>query len=297
MADLNSEPSPVEIQFPNEYFHTVAINMLWHPDGGVAPDAVVNPEDGTLRAGVKRCTQGTGFFYRFEERNYLATARHCFTDRAWRTNDYLEPPVTPTHLMMRVRTKPDSGTLDANRLGFIDFCLKLVDDDENPLWFEHSRGVQVDIAARPLDDLPVDELLFLPLEPKDAAYGTDPRFWVTDDVYTVGYPFGLDHGFLWPIWMRGTVASEPALYFPYKGEEYPLFLVDSRTRPGQSGSPVFLRRRHFTDIASDDVLPRLRLIGIYSGRLNEESELGFAWHIGELDRLCHAKQNAQKSKS
>jgi hypothetical protein len=97
--------------------------------------------------------------------------------------------------------------------------------------------------------------------------------------------------------MRGAVASEPALYFPYKGEEYPLFLVDSRTRPGQSGSPLFLRRRHFTDITSDDVLPRLRLIGVYSGRLNEESELGFAWHIGELDRTCLAKQNAPKSKS
>lgn len=85
MADLDSGPSHVEIQFPNEYFHTVAINMLWHPDGGVAPDAVVNPEDGTLRAGVKRCTQGSGFFYRFAERNFLATAHHCFTDRAWRT--------------------------------------------------------------------------------------------------------------------------------------------------------------------------------------------------------------------
>jgi hypothetical protein len=44
----------------------------------------------------------------------------------------------------------------------------------------------VDIAARPLDDLPIDELHFVPLEPKDAAYGSEPRFWVTDDVYIVG---------------------------------------------------------------------------------------------------------------
>ena len=297
MTEADQGSSHIDVQFPNEYFHTVSINMLWHPDGGVAPDEAVNAEDGTLRPGVKACTQGTGFFYRFEGRNYLATARHCFTDRAWRTNEYLEPPVTPTHLTMSVRTKPSSEALDANHLGVVDYCLKLVDEDENPLWFEHPRGFEVDIAARPLDDLPVDELLFLPLAPKDAAYGTDPRFWVTDDVYTVGYPFGLDHGFLWPIWMRGTVASEPALYFPFEGDEYPLFLVDSRTRPGQSGSPVFLRRRHFTDIISDDVLPRLRLIGIYSGRLNKESELGFAWHIGELNKLCQAEQNAPKSSS
>lgn len=297
MTQLDPEAAALHIQFPNEYFHSVSISTLWHPDGGVAPDEVVNPEDGTLRPGVQPCKQGTGFFYRFGGRNFLVTARHCFTDRAWRTNEYLKPPVTPTHLSMRVRSRPSSGVLDADHLRFIDFCLHLVDEDENPLWLEHPRGFQVDIAARPLDDLSVDELLFLPLEPKDAAYGTDPRFWVTDDVYTVGYPFGLDHGCLWPIWIRGTVASEPALYFPYKGEEYPLFLVDSRTRPGQSGSPVFLRRRHFTDETSDDVLPRFRLIGIYSGRLNEESELGFAWHIGELDRLCLAAQYASKSNS
>jgi hypothetical protein len=156
----------------------------------------------------------------------------------------------------------------------------------------------VDIAARPLDDLPFDEIHFLPLEPKDQAYGSEPRFWVTDDVYIVGYPFGLDHGFYWPIWIRGTVASEPSLNFTYKDEQYPLFLVDSRTRAGQSGSPVFLPRRHFTDLTTDpEALPRSRLLGVYTGRINAESDLGLTWHIGEVERMLTAEQNASKSRS
>jgi Trypsin-like peptidase domain len=293
--------SDYDMQMPNEYFHTVAIQTVWHPNGGVPQDEVVDPEaqDGNiLLGGAKHCMQGTGFFYRLNRRNFLITARHCFTGRAWRTNEYLEPPVTPTHLRMRLRLKPKSENFDANQLLSVEFCLRLVDEDCNPLWFEHPRGPQVDVAARPLDDLPIDELHFVPLEPKDAAYGAEPRFWVTDDLYIVGYPFGLDHGFFWPIWIRGTVASEPTLLFTYKEEQYPLFLVDSRTRTGQSGSPVLLPRRHFTEVTDDEeALPRSRLIGVYTGRINPESDLGLAWHIGEVDKMCRAKQNAPKSRS
>jgi hypothetical protein len=287
-----------EIQLPNEYFHTVVIHTVWHPNGGVPQDEVVDEEHGDLKGGAKHCMQGTGFFYRLDGRNYLVTARHCFTQRAWRTDDYLDPPVTPTHVRMRLRLKPKSETFDAAHLLSVEFCLRLVDEDQNPLWFEHPRGAQVDLAARPLDDLPIDELFFLPTEPNDAAYGTEPRFWVTDDVYIVGYPFGLDHGYYWPIWIRGTVASEPSLNFTYKEDEYPLFLVDSRTRSGQSGSPVYLQRRHFTEIPkSADVLPRSRLLGVYTGRINAESDLGLTWHIGEVERICRAELTARKSRS
>jgi hypothetical protein len=152
----------------------------------------------------------------------------------------------------------------------------------------------VDVAALPLVDAPFEGMHFLPLEPKDAAYGSEPRFWVMQDVFIVGYPFGLNHGYLWPLWIRGSVASEPTLLFTYKDDEYPLFLVDSRTRPGNSGSPVFLRRRHFTETAADDALPRSRLIGVYSGRINEQSDLGIAWHIGEVERMCRAVRRASK---
>ena len=114
---------------------------------------------------------------------------------------------------------------------------------------------------------------FFRSSPKDAAYGDEPRFWVTQDVFIVGHPFGLNHGYLWPIWIRGSVASEPSLFFNYKEDEYPLFLVDSRTRPGTSGSPVFLMRRHFTDLNTDGDAFRAHVFSVYTGRINEESDL------------------------
>lgn len=295
-------PSDDDVQFPNEYFHTVAFETVWHPAGGVPQDEVVadNGETITLLGGAKPCMQGTGFFYKYNGRYFLVTARHCFTNRAWRSNRYLDPPVpptTPTHVRLRLRMKPEGETFDGNHLLSQEFCLKLIDEDENPLWFEHPDGPEVDVAARPLDELPFEEIHFVPLEPKDGAYGTQPRFWVTDDVFIVGYPFGIDHGFYWPIWIRGTVASEPTLMFTYEDKEYPLFLVDSRTRAGQSGSPVLLPRRHFAADTVDSDLPRSRLVGVYTGRINAESDLGLVWHIGEVEKMIKAEQKAPRSKS
>jgi hypothetical protein len=157
------------IKFPNEYFHTVLIETVWHPDGGVLQEEVVDAEDCTLLGGAKPCMQGTGFFYRLNGRNFLVTARHCFTNRAWRTDEYLDPPVpcvTPTHVRMRLRLKPKSEEFDANHLLSVEFCLRLVDEDQNPLWFEHPRGAQVDIAARPLDDLPSTNYISCHWNPK-----------------------------------------------------------------------------------------------------------------------------------
>ena len=34
------------------------------------------------------------------------------------------------------------------------------------------------------------------MEPEIPVQGVDRRFWVTQDVFIVGYPFGLDTGFL-----------------------------------------------------------------------------------------------------
>jgi hypothetical protein len=89
-----------------------------------------------LIGGARPCMQGTGFFYQYNGKNFLVTARHCFTDRRWRTDEYLDrpvPPVTPTHVRMRLRLKPTSDVFDGNHLLSKEFCLRLVDEDLNPL--------------------------------------------------------------------------------------------------------------------------------------------------------------------
>lgn len=82
-----------------------------------------------------------------------------------------------------------------------------------------------------------------------------------------------------------------------------MFLVDARTRRGQSGSPVFLMRRHFAEDTGGHPLPRTPFVGVYSGRANDEAtdtttrlpaDLGFVWHAGEVDRICLGNMRAQK---
>jgi hypothetical protein len=50
----------------------------------------------------------------------------------------------------------------------------------------------------------------------------------------IGFPFGMAYGGAMATWVQGFVASEWQVDYG----DLPRFLVDSRTRQGQSGSPV-----------------------------------------------------------
>lgn len=282
-----------EVSIPNEYFHEVKIDVFFEAE---------KPTDDILKK--EPWYFGTGFFYRVDGQDFLVTARHIFSARTWRENKWREDhQLAPNYIRIGVRGKTADGVFNADSLPVYDIVLPLLDDDENPLWLEHpTRRQHVDVAALPLAGLiNTDSFHYLPIEPEPPL--KEPRFWVTQDVFVVGYPLGLGHGYLWPLWIRGTVASEPALYFTFKEDEYPLFLVDARTRSGQSGSPVFLMRRHFAQDSRDHELPRSRFVGVYSGRANDEAatpsnplpaDLGFVWHAGEVDRICKGKTRAKK---
>jgi hypothetical protein len=62
----------------------------------------------------------------------------------------------------------------------------------------------------------------------------DVAIGITQQLSIVGYPFGRTGGGGFPIWVQGWIATEPSIDF----DALPCFLIDSRTRPGQSGSPV-----------------------------------------------------------
>jgi hypothetical protein len=288
MADL-------KIQMPNEYFHTVLIDVFHEFE---------EPGDDILTR--EPWYFGTGFFFRIDEQDFLVTARHIVAARSWRENKWRDFEYAPTHIRISLRAQVPASGFDAEKLSFFDVVLPLLDDDGKPLWLEHpDRSFDVDVAALPLTGLlHTDQIHYLPIELESPL--KDPRFWVTQDVFVVGYPLGISNGYLWPLWIRGTVASEPTLYFSFKGGEYPMFLVDARTRSGQSGSPVFLMRRHFAEDSDDEPLPRTRFLGVYSGRANDEAaspsnplpaDLGFVWHAGEVARVCLGGKRAEKDAS
>ena len=107
------------------------------------------------------------------------------------------------------------------------------------------------------------------------------------DVFILGYPFG-NAPPAFPVWKRGSIASEPALVRMTTG----YYLVDTASRPRMSRSPVIIRDwtndyvegsvRAFND------QPATNFIGVYSGRLHartEEAQIGVVWHSSFVEEI------------
>jgi hypothetical protein len=74
----------------------------------------------------------------------------------------------------------------------------------------------------------------------------------------------------------------------------PLFLIDSRTRPGQSGSPVIAYSGGGAHVLEKVVSvgggPRERFVGVYSGRINDQSDIGRVWKRKALVEVIDGAQ-------
>ena len=107
-----------------------------------------------------------------------------------------------------------------------------------------------------------------------------------DAVSVVGFPFGLRAGGSLAVWATGFVASEPDIDY----NSLPVFLIDCRARPGQSGSPVIAYRSAGTVGMADGSAavfssPVTRFLGIYSGRINDQSDIGMVWKAAAIKEL------------
>lgn len=151
----------------------------------------------------------------------------------------------------------------------------LYDAAASPRWREHSHYQRdVDVVALPLADL--DQVAIYAHDPW--ATGPGIAIAVAGGVSIVGFPFGLSGGAGLGVWVQGTIATEPAIDFG----GLPRFLIDSRTRQGQSGSPVIAYsaggavplQNGGTAVFGG---PVEQFLGVYSGRINEQSDLGFVW--------------------
>jgi hypothetical protein len=105
-------------------------------------------------------------------------------------------------------------------------------------------------------------------------------------VSVVGFPFGKTGGGSLGIWATGFMASEPSV--DYDG--LPVFLIDCRSRQGQSGSPVIAYRSGGMVAMADGGSAAFsgavcRFLGIYSGRINAESDLGIVWKASAIKEL------------
>jgi hypothetical protein len=164
----------------------------------------------------------------------------------------------------------------------------VLDEAGKALWFEHPKfGRAVDVVALPLTNHQGAEL-----HPYDlSSSGLLMDIGTSDGVNIIGFPYGLTAGGAFAIWTRGFVASEPDVDF----ENLPKFLVDSRTRSGQSGSPVIAystggthRMKDGGMLLSGQIITNL--LGVYSGRINMESDLGIVWKVNTVREILQAKK-------
>ena len=110
-----------------------------------------------------------------------------------------------------------------------------------------------------------------------------------DSVSIVGFPFGLRSGGSMAIWATGFVATEPEVDYQNK----PIFLVDCRARKRQSGSAVVAHRNGGMNLFTNGTIsasgsPVTRFLGVYSGRINDESDLGIVWKASMVRELVSA---------
>lgn len=222
---------------------------------------------------------GTAFVVATPKGPHLITNRHNVTGRHQETSAPLSPTGgLPTDIVVVHNKKGSLGT-------WVERIEPLFANGK-PRWVEHpTLGDKADVVALPLSDLADVELY-----PYDLANpGPDLFIAPADTVSVIGFPFGLTAGGVFGVWATGFVASEPDVNF----NNLPVLLIDCRSRPGQSGSPVICFRNggmiplvgggaaHFGG-------PVWRLVGVYSGRVHGESDLGIVWKLSVVQELVAA---------
>jgi hypothetical protein len=173
--------------------------------------------------------------------------------------------------------------------GWKEVKLPLYRENGEPYWIEHPRlGEKADIVA--LNLTWGGDIAKYPYYLETDLDNVNLVISPAENVSVIGFPFGLSsHGKL-PIWATGFMAQELSLVTP----DNPVFLIDCRTRQGQSGAPVIAFRpsgyRHLKDgkvLSTLSANKAWEFLGVYSGRVNAESDLGRVWHVSAIRELLN----------
>ncbi len=228
-----------------------------------------------MRFGPQPLSTGTAFIVQGATGALLITNRHNLTGRHQETNQPLCPMGgVPDNIIIMHNHKGKLGT-------WLEREEPLYNRDGEPRWREHPKmGPTADFVGLPLSN--TADVEFYPYDPVNT--GPDIAVGPAEVLSVVGFPFGITGGGSLAIWATGFVASEP--FIP----EQPYFLIDCRSRQGQSGSAVIAHRSGGTVTMSYGGAvvferPVTRFLGIYSGRVNSESDLGIVWKASAIAEL------------
>ena len=235
-------------------------------------------------------SSGTAFLAANDRESHctLITNRHNVTGRNQETGKCISPHAAVPdniviHFHKRIKNFEDIGK------EWVEIKLPLYRNDGTPYWIEHPRlGGGADVVALNLtwgsdvdkypyyfeNDLDSFNLVISPAE----------------NISVIGFPFGLSSYGKLPIWATGYLAQELSLI----NHDKPVFLIDCRARQGQSGSPVIAFRpsgyrstkdgNTYSSLSGNKVW---EFLGVYSGRVNSESDLGIVWHVSAIRELLN----------
>lgn len=210
----------------------------------------------------------SGFVVEHDQTNLLVTNWHVLSGRDANTGQ-------PMHSSGAI---PDEVSIvhHGTTLGtWLNRKEALNGPDGKARWHEHPQGQSIDVAALPLSAIdPAVQLYPFDLSLAD----TDLVPQVAMPAQIIGFPLGLAGPGNFPIWKTGHIATDPDLDY----KSMPAVLIDATTRGGMSGSPVVVRMNGGFATRSGNYTiaqagPTTLFLGVYSGRIHADSEIGIVW--------------------
>ena len=223
----------------------------------------------------------------------VVTARHNVTGRHQETGECLHPQAAvPDRVTIYFHSGEDPGST------WVPIELPLYRDDGTPFWIEHpALSSSADIVA--LNLTWADDVTRYPYYLETDLDRLDLAIGPAETVSVIGFPFGILLSGRFPVWATGFLAQEMV----FVTDDNPRFLIDCRTRPGQSGSPVIAFRpsgyrseqdgKVTTTISGDKAW---EFLGLYSGRVHADSDLGMVWHTRAIKDLLAAAQRDSEAR-
>lgn len=224
--------------------------------------------------------RATGFTMEKEGRQYLITNWHVVTGKHPQTGKIEHPNGRVPDKLAVYFHGPDLGKTWAR------LTLPLYREDGSHTWIEHKRGREIDVVALPIEGLKGVTIYPIAADTADS----DIEVGLAAPVSIIGFPEGLTGPRMFPIWKTGHVASEMGL--DYRGA--PRFLIDATTRPCMSGSPVFYRAWLYktgNSLAMTTGLGKTKFLGVYSGRIGGDTDIGVVWRPSVIDDLLPSQKN------
>ncbi|NJL20550.1 MAG: trypsin-like peptidase domain-containing protein [Leptolyngbyaceae cyanobacterium SM1_3_5] len=253
---------------------------------------------------------GTAFTYLYQGQLYLVTNWHNVTGREPSTLK-LKSGEAAIPDRLRIEIPVMVGTATTKSLGPETICLEwretefLLYEDTGeyptkPVWYEHPQhGHEIDVVVAPIG---VPEGISVCPANDSKLNLSAVLLRPSLDVFILGFPRGMSGGAKFPVWKRGSIASEPEIDV----DNLPKILIDTATREGMSGSPVYLCQiGYFQSEEKYDeggyqrcLGEGRRFLGVYSGRIgddNFQAQLGIVWKASVIEEIIQAAQVGRSS--